>query len=127
MNPVESWELAVASAWKLAYGERMNELHDERRPRLLDERGLHPYSEVWGQIILLEAVPEVATFNGEERTLLLRGADPAFGYEAGRVSPFELKEAARRAASVDYAQEIIDNTKGDEQDARQDQEVAEAT
>ena len=47
-----------AHAYRLAHGERINELIG-KHVRTFDERGLHPYSEIWGQINMLAAHPEV--------------------------------------------------------------------
>lgn len=104
---------AVTEAWQLAYGERMNELRDDRRARLLDERGLHPYSVVWGKIIYLEQQQELAV-----------ELDDSYSYEAGTALPSELRDAARAAASRDYRDEIL---KGDEDAEGMDQEQAAAT
>jgi hypothetical protein len=101
-EPLEAWQDAVSQAWILAYGERKNELNDERRARLLDDRGLHPYSEVWGRIHYLEGVPGVAIEDGDNRKLQVGD----YEYVAGKVTPFELKEAARKKATQDWLQVV---------------------
>ena len=101
-EPLEAWQDAVSQAWMLAYGERKNELNDERRARLLDDRGLHPYSEVWGRILYLEGVPGVAIDDGDNRVMQV-GAERF--YTAGKVTPYELKEWARKEATQDWLQE----------------------
>lgn len=53
-----SFQTALRHAHRIAHGERMNELIG-KRVRTFDERGLHPYSEIWGQINMLAAHPEV--------------------------------------------------------------------
>lgn len=42
----------IREAYQIARGERLAELRGHR-PRLLDDRGIHPYSYLWGQIDLL--------------------------------------------------------------------------
>ena len=54
----QAFQTALRHAYRMAHGERINELIG-RRVRTFDERGLHPYSEIWGQINMLAAHPEV--------------------------------------------------------------------
>ena len=42
----------VKQAYKLAYVERLQELRGQYQARF-DKRGLHPYSVIWGQIMVL--------------------------------------------------------------------------
>lgn len=41
------------AAYQLAYHQRYGELRAGRRTKTFDDRGLHPYSEIWGRISVL--------------------------------------------------------------------------
>lgn len=49
----EEYVRLLREAWLIARGERLAEM-DGRRLRLLDDSGIHPWSYVWGKIVMLE-------------------------------------------------------------------------
>lgn len=71
----------LMEAYRLARGERLAELHG-RRPRLLDDRGIHPYSYVWGHV------------------------DALGGSHTG-ISPEALRRDAREDAEAAFRREVI--------------------
>lgn len=48
----------LRAAYSLAYHQRYGELRAGRRTKTFDDRGIHPYSEVWGRISVFLAHAE---------------------------------------------------------------------
>lgn len=96
---------AVKQAYELAKAERLAEFKG-RRPRTFDDRGLHPYSEVWGYIGAATS-PEIADWLATgERVELWKEIT---GEESDRVlSPTSLRAAAHAAATQEFVNEIIE-------------------
>lgn len=98
MSPIEDliaeeWCASLQSAWSLARGERLAELEGKYLKRF-DGRGLHPYSQLWGQVFACETLlPALAELRdtGDHRC-----------------EAYSLREAARREADAIYAARIIE-------------------
>lgn len=93
MNVWEQWIAELRHAYRLAKGERAAELRAGKRPKLLDDRGLHPYSEVWGRIIMLEGSAEIAD--------VIANAPELF-----ECSPSSLRRVAHQDAHEEFVREI---------------------
>ena len=89
MDPVERWCELVREAYLLARARRLHELRG-KYVKTFDGRGLHPYSVVWGQILLL--MPE--------------------GLEAD-CSPNELDKAAREEADEIFRAQLLEEARSD--------------
>lgn len=108
------WTELVHEAYQLAYGERLAELNG-RRPRTFDDRGLHPYSEVWGRIGLLtggeitgamiDGVLELPEPWPEPLVELVRDL---------RLSPSTLRRTASEAANREFRRQIKEGEHDDE-------------
>lgn len=85
---------AVEQAYQLAKSERLAEMKG-RRQRTFDDRGLHPYSEVWGYI-------------GAATSTEIADWQSACGRGLGAISPTIIRDAARRDAAREFVHEIIE-------------------
>lgn len=105
----------VDQAFKLAKGERAAELRG-RRIRRFDERGLHPYSEVWGYIGAAtdgeaagpELREQVWSKLGEKYGMVqswLNTMEPTM--RPPSLSPYNLRQAAAYVAAHEFRQELI--------------------
>ena len=82
------WIESLQAAYSLARGERRNQLAG-RYMKSRDERGLHPYSFVWGQIRTLE------------------GLEPVLASEDLAIDPVTLKKVAYQDAEAEFRAEIL--------------------
>lgn len=91
------WMAMVEQAFALARGERLAILNG-RRSRTFDDRGLHPYSEVWGKIDAFTSEPIAAW--------LQEG-----GRELTAITPPQLRAIAYAAADDEFRAALLGQAK----------------
>lgn len=107
---LQTWAEVVREAFLLARGTRLGELRGRRRERLIDERGLHPFSLVWGRAqVLLPAF----VLDDQERgaaKLAELGVEILRSDLSGKIEigPVEIRQAARIDAERIFREEIIE-------------------
>lgn len=94
LKSADLWLRSVRAAYKLAHRQRLAQLRG-KRVKSFDDRGLHPYSEMWGRIILAESDSAV-------------GKAIACGYFPP-LSPESLRRMAEDDAYRDFITELTPN------------------
>lgn len=90
---IKRWLAAVRQAYKLARGARLNVLRRGSH-KSFDERGLHPYSEVWGVINCLTTDAVVDWLQSRPESSI------------AQMTPHRLRRVAEDDADAAFAREL---------------------